>query len=245
EATSWGLNTPNISSGAAYGDLNGDGALDLVVSNVNDEAFVYRNNARTLSKNRYLQVKLEGDGKNRFGIGAKVSLRLGKDSLYQEEEPTRGFQSSVDYVLTFGIGARDTVDALRVEWPDGRVSVMEHVAANKRVVVKQSESSRSPPIQPTPLKTDFTDVTNVAGLDFVHHENDFVDFDRERLIPKMVSIDGPFMSQADVNGDGLPDVFIGGAKDQPGALLIQQRDGKFVSTNRTLFDQDKISEDLG
>src|SRR5256714_6983816 len=128
EATSWGLNTPNISSGAAYGDLNGDGALDLVVSNVNDEAFVYRNNARTLSKNRYLQVKLDGDGKNRFAIGAKVTLRIGKDSLYQEEQPTRGFQSSVDYVLTFGVGARDTVDALRVEWPDGRVSAMEHLA---------------------------------------------------------------------------------------------------------------------
>lgn len=245
EAAAWGLNTPNISSGAAYGDLNGDGALDLVVSNVNDEAFVYRNNARTLTKNRYLQVKLEGDGKNRFAIGAKVSLRVGSDSLYQEEEPTRGFQSSVDYVLTFGIGVRDTVDALRVEWPDGRVSAMKHLAANQRVVVKQSESSRSPPIQPIPVKPLFTDVTNTAGLDFVHHENDFVDFDRERLIPKMVSIDGPFMSVADVNGDGLPDVFIGGAKDQPGELLIQQRDGKFVSTNRALFEQDKVSEDLG
>ena len=168
-----------------------------------------------------------------------------KDSLYQEVEPTRGFQSSVDYVLTFGIGARDTVDALRVEWPDGRVSAMEHVAANQRVVVKQSESSRSPPIQPTPVKTLFTDVTSAAGIDFVHHENEFVDFDRERLIPKLVSIDGPFMSVADVNGDGLPDVFIGGAKDQPGELLIQQRDGKFVSSNRGVFEQDKISEDLG
>lgn len=245
EAAAWGLNTPNISSGAAYGDLNGDGALDLVVSNVDDVAFVYRNNARTLSKNRYLQVKLDGDGKNRFAIGARVTLRLGSDSLYQELEPTRGFQSSVDYLLTFGIGGHDTVDALRVEWPDGRVSSMEHVAANRRVVVKQLESSRVPPIQATPVKSLFSDVTNGTGIEFVHRENDFVDFDRERLIPKMVSIDGPFMSVADVNGDGLADAFIGGAKEQAGALLIQQRDGKFVSTNRAVFEQDKISEDLG
>jgi hypothetical protein len=182
EAAAWGLNTPNISSGAAYGDLNGDGALDLVVSNVDDEAFVYRNNARSVSKNRYLQVKLEGDGKNRFAIGAKVTLRLGKDSLYQELEPTRGFQSSVDYILTFGIGASDSVDALRVEWPDGRVSSTEHLARTSCVVMKQSESSKVPPIQATPVTTLFSDVSSTAGIDFVHHENDFVDFDRERLI---------------------------------------------------------------
>ena len=245
-SAAWGLDRPSFSNGAAYGDLDGDGAPDLVVNNVNDEAFVYRNNVRSqLATNRFLQVNLVGDGGNPFAVGARVTLQTSDRQFMQELEPTRGFQSSVDYTLTFGVGRVDTIVSVTVGWPDGRYSHLKNVATNQRLVMRQSDARVEVAQMPVPPPPVFTDVTTRVGLDFTHHENDFVDFDREPLMPKMVSREGPFVAVGDVNGDGLDDFFIGGAKGQASALYVQRPNGSFVATNQTLFDADKISEDLG
>jgi enediyne biosynthesis protein E4 len=247
EAAPWGLDTPSFANGASYADLDGDGALDLVVNNSNQEAFVYRNNARTLlPANHFLQIKLEGDGSNRFAVGSKVTVETGAQSLFQELSPTRGFQSSVDYLLTFGVGKADTAQSVRVDWPDGRVSTLRNIPTNRRIIVKQSESVKAPvDSRPATTRQLLADITSRTSLPFVHRENDYVDFDRERLMPRMLSTEGPALAVADVNGDGLDDIFIGGAKDQASAILIQREDGSFAKSNEKVFAQDSVSEDVG
>ncbi len=249
ESRAWGLDTPGFSSGAAYGDLDGDGALDLVVNNVDDEAFIYRNNARALTDHRFLVVRLEGEGANRHGIGTKVTLRAGERVFYQELMPSRGFQSSVDYPLTFGVARIDTLESVTVEWPDGRVSVERGVATNRTLTVRQPASTMPTPaetVEPAASPTRLlADVTDEVGLDFIHVENSFVDFHREPLIPKLLSTEGPLMAVGDVNGDGLTDAFIGGAKEQAGRILLQRADATFAASDQAGFDEDRLSEDLG
>ncbi|MEO6722862.1 MAG: CRTAC1 family protein, partial [Ferruginibacter sp.] len=200
KAAEWGLDAPGFSNGSAYADLDNDGDLDLVVNNVNMAAFVYRNQSvQQHPENKFVKVILQGEGSNRFGIGSKVTIHYNNTIAYQEQMPMRGFESTVDSRLNFGLGKATKIDSIEVHWNDGREQIIKNVALNQTITIKQSEAFAFVPStinhQPSTL---FTESKENYGLDFIHKENDFVDFDRDKLIFHMLSTEGPRMAKGDV-----------------------------------------------
>ena len=256
KSMAWGFKTPTYSNGAAYADLDNDGDLDLITNNIDDPAGLYRNEANTIyPDNKYLTVRLKGDAPNTFGVGAKVILKWGISRqsqtdtlLMQQLMPTRGFESSVAPELLFGLGRHAVVDSLIVIWPNQRMEIRTNVKTNQVLTLKQTDARldginyryTAPIAQPL-----FADITTADSIPYKHRENkEYFDYVREPLMPFQVSTEGPHLAVGDVNGDGLDDIYAGGAKWQAGSLLLQQADGRFKPVSQPAFVTDSTYEDV-
>ncbi len=282
-AAEWGVGDPGFSSGAAYADFDNDGDMDLVVNNVNTPAAIYKNlldqNAKDSLSANYLKVRLTGKGQNTFGIGAKVVLHDREKIFFQELMPTRGFQSSVEPVLNFGLGNITRLDSLQVIWPTGEYQVLKNVEANQTITSRQSDAlgiypyvrggwfatPHNPANLPSAEKDSsrmtfleegyksvlqqfsepmFHDITQEVQLDYAHEENTFIEYNREPFIPHFLSTEGPAFAIADVNGDGLEDLYLGGAKNQAGGIFLQNRQSGFDAVLDSVFIKDSRCEDV-
>jgi len=238
----WGLYKPGMSNGVAYGDLDNDGDLDIVVNNVNMEAFVYQNNAEIITGNNFIKLILTGADKNPFAVGTKIKLYFEGNEVYQELTPSRGFQSSMDYPITIGLGLNKTIDSIRIIWPNDKTQLLKGVKTNTTLKLNQLEAKDNyNPITKTSKKP-FLQKLDAQQL-VAHKENSFNDFDYEGLIANKLSQEGPAMAIGDVNNDGNDDVFIGGAKGQEAKMYAHLGNGKLKEIKQNSFGNDKRFED--
>ncbi|MFL5741963.1 MAG: VCBS repeat-containing protein [Flavisolibacter sp.] len=241
-----GIDEPSMSNGAAYVDIDNDGDLDLVVNNINKEAFVFINN--TVQKNQniqahFLKLILKGTTSNRHAFGTKVCLYANGLMQMEEQNPVRGYYSSVDQDLIFGLGSNKLVDSIIATWPDGKKTVERNILADTTITLYQQDAAslaEAKPIQPSYL---FTDITATAGIQYRHTEYEFNDFAYQRLLPQKFSQLGPFITSGDVNGDGLIDFFIGGAAGFSGKIFVQGNK-QFLNPRNLVDSSRKLEEDM-
>jgi hypothetical protein len=237
------------SCGAAWADLDADGDLDLVVNNLDDPAFIYENLAQNQPNSNFLQIKLQGAPPNTFAVGASTLIEYNNGAIqFYENYPTRGIFSSVEHLTHFGLGTATSVDRVTVRWPNGKTQTLANVPANQRLTLRQSDATGpyTPSIAPAPANIElFKDLTAASGLLFTHKENPFSDFDQFPLLPWTLSDMGPVITTGDVNGDGLPDLFVGNSFGQPAALFVQQPSGQFTSWKPDIWLAERGYEDHG
>lgn len=248
----WGMNIPSFSNGVAQVDLNNDGALDLVVNNIDEPAFIFRNRLAQLypEQSNYLRVNLEGVGENRMGLGTLLEVEYGNGKKqFHEHTLYRGYLSSVEPVVHFGLGEHKTVDKLTVTWPDGSIQTITDVQANQNLTLSQKDAADAnkkepvPATRPQPL---FDEVTDSLGFNYIHQEWDFNDFNIEPLLPHKLSQYGPALSVGDANSDGLDDIYVSGAFEYKGVFLIQKPDGTFNKQDLLMSNNsENREEELG
>lgn len=240
----WGLDTPSFSNGASYGDLDNDGDLDIIINNVADLAMVYRNN--TNSNKNYLRFELRPNNLVTHVENTKIVLQYGEDKQVAEYTPIRGYLSSMEQNhIHFGLGDITKVDRVDITWPNGKHSVLSNVDVNKTIRLEAQEGIKAQMASKEHSQNAFFETSNSqAGLAFTHKENYFDDFEKEILLPHKQSTLGPKMAAADVNGDGLEDIFIGGAKAYKSKLYLQTSNDAFREAVSQPWDAHKLSEDV-
>lgn len=239
----WGMEMESYSNGASMADLDNDGDMDIVTNNIDGYAFLYKNNSDEISINNFLKIQLKGAKKNPYGIGTKLYLEYDDQLQYYEHYLTRGFQSSLDPTIHFGVGNKQILDKLRVIWPDGREQTINNITVNRtfnidymdsKIVVEHKQESQ----------TLFEDISEKVDINKKHSENRFNDFEREVLLPHKMSEMGPAFASGDVNGDGLDDIYYGASKDKVPSLHLQQDDGSFLMSRQSIFQSEKPYEDI-
>jgi len=246
KAQDWGFKTKSYSNGATYADLDNDGDLDLIVNNINDKAFIYRNNSSILSDNHYLSVVLKGNDLNKRGLGSRLTIYCNGREQVNEQFPTRGFMSSTSDVLHFGLGSSSIIDSLVVRWPDLAMQTLKNIHAD-RVLILDRQNAHMPPVNKKQQENADSSIfrqETISGLDFRHIEDPYVDFYRERLIPHSLTSEGPALAVGDINSDGLEDVFAGGATNQASVIYVQKHDGTFRKAVQPVLVRQRYTEDV-
>lgn len=218
QTTNWGMGEQSNSSGAAYVDLDNDGDLDLVVNNINSPAFIYQNEANTKLGNQFLKVKLNGKNENKMGIGAKIYLFIEGNTQYQEQMPTRGYQSNVSFIMNFGLGKNTKIDSIRIVWNSDKSQVLKNVQANQTLVLEEKNASIKTNLV-IQNKTFFSEIT--SPIISIQNKTTHNDFKRQPLLTNSQSFISPIMIKGDVNKDGLEDIFVGGSYSKSSELYIQ------------------------